>query len=265
MRRVSFAAAAAASVLFPGAGHAEGLLASLIDSVRRTPSGIALERPGGGRMTVKLAETESGVPKPETGTLKLKLGDSSVAFAARESLDSQFDSVALDIGGLPKSPYLGLTGFGMMTRQDMGDLDVASALVMAPEGERMAASEVAIDTGPTSVLLQGGFKENPAVSDAAGFTEGPFGGAAFEGRVGGVGYSLRWHGSVSGSSGAFSLQHGGAALGVAKDFGAGILAPTPRLTARWKHPLPLGSVDFRLKSMPQERTASTRVNWSLEW
>ena len=92
-----------------------------------------------------------------------------------------------------------------------------------------------------------------------------FGGAAFEGSLAGVGYSLRWHGSVSGSSGAFSLRHGGAALGIAKDFGAGILAPTPRLTARWKHPLPLGSVDFRLKSMPSERTASTHVNWSLEW
>lgn len=268
MRWMSVAAAVAAMIPPGDAARADGLLSTLLDSARRTPSGIALERPGAGRAKIDLTETDSGLPKPETGTLTLKLGDSRVAVAARESLESRFGAADLAVGGLPRSPFLGLSGFGMMARQDLGEVDVASALVMAREGERLAASELAIDTGYASVLLQGGFRDDPALSadaPAPGLQDGAFGGAAFEGDVAGVGYSLRWHGSVAGSTGAVSLEHGGAALGVSQDFGAGILAPTPRITARWQHDLPLGNVDLRLDSTPTEREASTQVNWSLEW
>lgn len=265
MRRIICTAAVVVSVLPPGAVRADGLLGGWFDSARRTPSGIALENRGGGGASVDLRETDSGLPKPETGTVKLKLGDSSVAFAARESLKPEFDAAELDVGGLPKSPYLGLTGFGMMASHDMGSLGMASALVVAPQGERMAASELALDTGYTSLLLQGGVKDAPGAEAGPGFTQGAFGGAAFEGDLSGVGYSLRWHGSLEGSTGAFSLRQGGAALGVAQDFGAGILSPTPRLTARWRHELPLGDMDLSLQGTPAERKASTRVNWSFEW
>lgn len=263
MRTLSLAIAALVLLSVPDIARAEGLLSKLIDSVRRTPNGIAVEQPGVGRASVGLEESESGVPKPSEGALKLKMGDTQVSFAAQQSLLPRFDSSGLAIGGLAKSPFLGLEGFGMMARQDGENVDVASGFVLAREGERLAASEFAIETGWSSVLVQGGYQGDD--DRERDLKDGAFGGAAFEGSVGGLGYSMRWHGSFDGSTGALSLKHGNAAIGVSRDFGAGILSPEPSVTARWNHDLPLGGIGLRLDSKPTERQASTRLNWTLEW
>jgi len=263
VRTLSLATAALALLMTPGHGRAEGLLSDLIQSARRTPNGIAFERPGAGSAKVALEETESGIPKPAEGSVKLKLGDTRVSFAAQQSLVPEFTSARMSIGGLAKSPFLGLQGFGLMAKQDGKRVDMASGFVVAREGKRLAASELAIRTGWSSVLVQGGFEGD---RDAErGFKDGAFGGAAFEGNVGAVDYSLRWHGSFDGSTGALSLKHGNAAIGVSRDFGAGILSPHPTVTARWNHDLPLGGLDFRVDSKPTEQQASTRLNWTLEW
>lgn len=264
MRTLSLATVALTLLLLPEMARGQGLLSNLIESARRTPNGIAFQHPGGGGAKIALEETESGLPKPEQGAIQLKLSDDAqVSFAAQQSLVPQFGSADLAIGGLATSPFLGLQGFGMMARQNGRKVDVASGFVLAREGERLAASEIAIETSWSSVLVQGGFQGDD--DDGRDFTDGAFGGAAFEGSLGGVGYSMRWHGSFDGSTGAVSLKHGDAAIGLSRDFGAGILSPHPTVTARWKQDLPLGGLQFRLDSKPTEQKASTRVNWTLEW
>jgi hypothetical protein len=264
VRTLSLATVTLTLFVLPEGVRAQGLLSNLIESARRTPNGIAVKHPSGSDAWIALEESESGLPKPAQGGIELKVGDDAqVSFAAQQSLVPQFGSADLAVGGLARSPFLGLRGFGMMAKQDGRKVDVASGFVLAREGERLAASEIAIETGWSSVLVQGGFQGDD--DDGRDFTDGAFGGAAFESSLGGVGYSMRWHGSFDGSTGAISLKRGDAAIGLSRDFGAGILSPHPTVTARWKQDLPLGGLQFRLDSKPTEQKASTRVNWTLEW
>lgn len=263
MRGPHLAVATLVVLMLPATGRAEGLWSSFVESARRTPNGIAFEHPDAGSAEMTLENDQPGVPEPETGSFELKFNDTHVSFAARQSLGSQFGAADMSIGGLKTSPFLGLRGFGVMAKRDTGTLDLASGFVFAREGQRLAASELSIDTGWSSVLVQGGFKGD--VDEEPAFTDGAFGGAVFEGRIGGVGYSMRWHGSFDGSTGALSFSHGNAALGISRDFGAGILSPEPTLTARWQQKLPLGGIDLRLDGKPTAEQASTRVNWTLEW
>lgn len=249
--------------LAPKPADADGFFSTLLNSAHRTPSGIAVNRSDALDARLGIREQRDGTATPEDGTVTLKFGEADVSIAAKDSLAPKFRTSRHRIGGLPRSPFLNLSGFGVMTRHNASGIDIASAFVMAQEGERLAASELAVETGETSVLIQGGFQTDPR--DERNFTDGAFGGAAFEGVVGSVDYSVRWHASLNGGTGALSVKYGGASVGLARDFGAGILSPTPMVTARWRHDLQIGGLDFHLNGKPGEQAAATRLNWSLEW
>jgi hypothetical protein len=136
--------------------------------------------------------------------------------------------------------------------------------MVAPKGERVAASELAIDTGRASLQLHGGYHDygDDPESEAA---DGAFGGAALEASSGDMGYALRWHGSIDGSTGSLALRRGEASLSVSRDFGDDPLSLSTTFSARWQRELPIGGFAIRLDGRPGERDAATVLNWSLEW
>lgn len=265
MRALGAVIAVAFAVGTPAPVQASDSWAELLQSAQRTPSGIALRAPGGRDMD--FVNTKNGQGQETKKQTAKRAEGLTLSFRRTEnSAASHRDSLTPRSGLYPyarPSPFLGLPEVEVMARQDGGGMALHSAFVISKAGQRLAASELAIDAGGPDVLLQGGVRNNRA--EPLDLRDGAFGGAAFEGDLGAMEYSLGWQGSLDGGHGMLSLRHQQGRIAISRDLDAGVTPRDTSIRAHWYEDLGVGGLRFSLNGRPVEQEAAAQLDWSFEW